>query len=680
MPQTPQYPLQLVFTNSHQPGMQDGDYRITVQQALSFDGHTDALAPSDAGRYLYLSVAGPRFSFDPTLVKSAFPPDKGIGRYSNVLPHIVLNRSTLPWERPIDGTPTGTSWLALLVLTGDEINEYNITPQTVSVGSLMHGSTNPNFPAFALETAQSESDQTTVIDVPLGVLRRGLPPLDDHQRLVHIRELMMNNQPISAGEEDLFPIAVGCRLPAYQSNAEGCEVTVHLVSMEGRADLFNLLGSSDLNDPSLYRLVTLWSWTYTTLPNDKTFADYLTEAAQNHSPDNPQNRLVAPSVATGTQGAALANDLLATGFIPLPHQTRQGNQLISWYRGPFITGTSSNPPSLSEFTGLRSPDQLTRYFSQVGMLDVSYASAWQLAQLLTLQNTSVSTALYNWKRATALIEADPPDSSLPLPLRRPPPMPTSVTAWLDDLALFKHVPFNYLVPAESMLPAESIRFFVIDPLWRAALMDGAFSIGRVLSSDAERDLSHLAPLQQNFSVGTVSGFLLRSHVVEGWPHLQVEGYSSIPQDAQAERFATPLPILRMERLAPDLLLCLFDGNLQTLDLHEVPETIHFGLSYEANPHSVSENGLSGWYKAYRDILNAEEQTPVVDASPYLTPTSGRLDITGLANALQSLADVNDPNAVRDGASQSWWVAFQMIEGVQQVRLMSVPEVVLVMIA
>lgn len=659
MPDTPQYPLQLVFTDSHQPGMHDGDYRITVKQALSFDGQTDALAPDEAARYLYLSVMGPRFSIDPALVKSAFPPDKGVGRYANVLPHLVLNRSTLPWERPISDTPEGMPWLTLLVLTSDEIDTYGITPQTVSVGSLVDGSTNPNFPAFTLETAQSTSDQTTVIDVPLGVLRRGLPSLTDQQRLVHVRELLVNNQPISAGEDDLFPIVVGCRLPAYANSTDGCEVTVHLVSLEGRADLLNLVAGGDTNDPTLYRLVTLWSWSYTSLPDEDSFTTYLTHAADNHPQDNPQNRLVAPQVGGGSQGAALANDLLGAGFVPLPHQTRQGNQLVSWYRGPFITGETGAPPDFSAFTGLRSPDQLARYFSQVGMLDVSYASAWQLGQLLTLQNTAVSTTLYNWKRAAALMQVSPPDSGLPLPVRRPPTMPASIAAWLADLALLKHVPFNYLVPAETLLPAESIRFFVVDPLWRAALLDGAFSVGRVLSEDAERDVSHLAPLQDHFGGGTVSGFLLRSHVVEGWPHLQVEGYDSIPQDVQAEHFATPLPLLQMERLAPDLLLCLFAGSLQTLDLHEVPETIHFGLTHE--------NGT--WTKAYRDIASAEEQT-TVNAAPYITPDSGRLDITGLAGALQSLANANDLNAVRDGASHPWWVAFQMVEGVQKVRLMA----------
>jgi hypothetical protein len=29
-----------------------------------------------------------------------FPPDGSLGEHSNVLPHIILNRSTLPWERP----------------------------------------------------------------------------------------------------------------------------------------------------------------------------------------------------------------------------------------------------------------------------------------------------------------------------------------------------------------------------------------------------------------------------------------------------------------------------------------------------------------------------------------------------------------------------------------------------
>ena len=44
------------------------------------------------------------------------------------------------------------------------------------------------------------------------------------------------------------------------------------------------------------------------------------------------------------------------------------------------------------------------------------------------------------------------------------------------LVLLYPVPFHYLVPHQSLLPSESLRFFHLDDNWVDALVDGAFSI------------------------------------------------------------------------------------------------------------------------------------------------------------------------------------------------------------
>jgi hypothetical protein len=44
-------------------------------------------------------------------------------------------------------------------------------------------------------------------------------------------------------------------------------------------------------------------------------------------------------------------------------------------------------------------DALTRYDPSTGMLDVSYAAAWEIGRLLALRSKSFSAALYNWKRS-----------------------------------------------------------------------------------------------------------------------------------------------------------------------------------------------------------------------------------------------------------------------------------------
>jgi len=64
-------------------------------------------------------------------------------------------------------------------------------------------------------------------------------------------------------------------------------------------------------------------------------------------------------------------------------------------------------------------------------------------------------------------------------------MPEDLTEWLGRLNLLYGVPYNYLIADAEMLPAESIRFFYLDPNWVDALVDGASSIGRVPSSDTQ---------------------------------------------------------------------------------------------------------------------------------------------------------------------------------------------------
>jgi hypothetical protein len=63
----------------------------------------------------------------------------------------------------------------------------------------------------------------------------------------------------------------------------------------------------------------------------------------------------------------------------------------------------------------------------------------------------------------------------------------------------------------------------------------------------------------------VSGLLLRSQIVTGWPTL-------LPEAAGAQR---KLPLLRSARLAPNVLLCLFDGPLESITFRNPPTLLHF---------------------------------------------------------------------------------------------------------
>jgi hypothetical protein len=184
-------------------------------------------------------------------------------------------------------------------------------------------------------------------------------------------------------------------------------------------------------------------------------------------------------------------------------------------------------------------------------------------------------------------------------LDQTPPLPEQTRGWLGRLTLLYGVPFHYLVPDERMLPGESLRFFYVDPMWIEALLDGALSIGRsedvrallnkamaatytqTLIDEAkairqrrqlgpDADLPPLArsPVEGSFEF---SGFLLRSEIVAGWRGFAVSAYPTTAGRAGGGALVT----LRLERLARDILFGLFEGRLQSLEVVQPLEGLHF---------------------------------------------------------------------------------------------------------
>lgn len=275
------------------------------------------------------------------------------------------------------------------------------------------------------------------------------------------------------------------------------------------------------------------------------------------------------------------------------------------------------------------------------------------------------------------------------------PVPTAITDWLGRLHTLIGVPFGYLVPAEQMLPPESIRFFRLDEAWVEALIDGAFSLGRDLTLDQSASLGAavdrivvgpvmalsraaapvhrrsarrrrelraaappvlrlLAPSIEAPSIAASSietssietgspawtGFLLRSSVVAAYPGLGVTVFS-------ADDTETPLEVKRLDRLGPDsdTLFCLVVGDASTIEVHEAPEQLHYGL----DSYDVPESGEPTASKAFHAFDRAADGTvtfrtdgdgkPVillVDLSSSLRPTSPRVvDLTSAGATLGS---------------------------------------------
>lgn len=210
-------------------------------------------------------------------------------------------------------------------------------------------------------------------------------------------------------------------------------------------------------------------------------------------------------------------------------------------------------------------------------------------------------------------------------------IPETVRLWLADKYKMCGIPFRYLVPDEKMLPPESIRFFYVDKNWLSALTAGVLSIGRQTGMDSNINKAaypllvsqslirlpkrrfqqmHENHRQEEIRLNGVampdsieedqilSGFILRSCIAGYWKGIEVSGY-----EKQQKR-----SILRMDMLASDLILCIFDGEIDCVrflepaeDLHFEAEDVHYGTA--DNQISVKEiTGEVGKYTGKKAAL------------------------------------------------------------------------------
>lgn len=632
------------FIQHHQPVLDSGTYRVDLEQTLAIG---DA-SPDGArwNRSLTFVVAGARCAtLAPHEVSGIFPTEGSLGDHTNVLPHITLARSTLPWERSPDGVNHELPWLALLVFWDSDFASPDDRPaeRVLPLGALQ-STPGAKFPTFVPEPWQDPSDSVTVIEVQRALLEAVLPRKSELGLLAHVRQLKQIDRSLKHGSSPVATVFAN-RLPQ-----EGGTSTAYLVSVEGRyqsaSDDFDFQGATA---SERIRLVCLESWRFTCLAREKSFTALLEGVQRNPS------TLRLPDLAEGNDGGA--NEYLRQGYLPVPHALRQGDRTVSWYHGPLSPGDVPDPEPPPALTA----DELMRYDAGTGMFDVSYAAAWQLGRMLTLQNQAVALAMYQWKRGQGIALRQAAQRHATRSLSRMPfraartqtRKPAAVEAWLDDLRILRGVPFEYLVPDERLLPVESLRFFQMDRRWMKCLLDGAESIGRVTEGDRRRAMQLRAASAMDDTGGSITGFLLRSAVVSGWPDLLVDGYSVI---VPGNDFVPPgvdrLHLLRMERLSANVLICLFDGEVKTVDIHLKPETMHFGVDAPTGTPPK-------FHKTLRDKDTGEEIEGSTIDIPWKDEDRGVIDIGALALAMQ--------NVRRRSSFTSAPFALQMIEGVQKVR-------------
>jgi hypothetical protein len=245
-------------------------------------------------------------------------------------------------------------------------------------------------------------------------------------------------------------------------------------------------------------------------------------------------------------------------------------------------------------------------------------------------------------------------------------VPRDLRQWLARLRLLEGLPFCYLAPDSLMLPPESVRFFFVDRNWTDALIQGALSVGTSNSADRaqleqlhrmirdeideeERLVRRPDPREvQKGPAGTLTGFLLRSRVVSGWPGMHVRGYRNevgVDDEIIPESHPSRLKIVRMERLAPAVLLVLFDGVPAVVHMEEPRQGVQFGVRLER----VGETANFRAEVIARNALTSLDVEPERRAQVFFRQGApGVIDMRRTAHSLMTTPGTNMGGAL-DGA-------------------------------
>jgi hypothetical protein len=247
-------------------------------------------------------------------------------------------------------------------------------------------------------------------------------------------------------------------------------------------------------------------------------------------------------------------------------------------------------------------------------------------------------------------------------------LPEYVQFALAQWRLLHDIPFVYLVPDAQLLPGESIRFFDLDGEWLDALATGALQVGATTAVDQARvspaetpaliaSASRYLPMVRDVRRGRatlggdipvadlagddqlVTGFLLRSALVANWPGLSVRAFTTAdvpsgtdPAQWERDHPETVVPLLRLERLAPSVLLALFDGVPALVWFEEPHHGVQLGAQVVGDGYQVPLRGPTG------DPLHV----PNVAVPLRTGPVPGVVDVEALAAALDHAAPLGTP--------------------------------------
>lgn len=318
--------------NVVQKGVPVGNYHATQEYAVSYTAFT----------------LGTDEVFD------AYPANGAVGNFSDTLPFITFNDRTLPWK--FGGRP----YIALLVLKNEEIIEQG-DMAVKEIFTPVSGVYFPDKSHFPNIYTEEKEDLCSFIDISKQTYDDLFPSSSDLPLLAHSKLINLSQTPDKICSKDgYFSVVMANRFVPSDDKTETAS-SCHLVTTFG-------YGEKIPEDNQKVRLISLYHWTIRShSEKGRPFTELISGLSKN-----------CCEIGRGFSGGESSVKL---------HYTRTGELTYSVYHSPLISHENAEIPQI---TSSHTADGRLIYDKQIGIFDVSYASAFQLGRLITLSKTDIA--------------------------------------------------------------------------------------------------------------------------------------------------------------------------------------------------------------------------------------------------------------------------------------------------
>ena len=356
------------------PSVPNGTYTIHAAQSVT---SPEACEFEEQERF---TVAGHAFTLSAEEVFSTCQVHDESGEFGDMLPFLVLENRTFPWENRTCPEKNGVPvpWVALLVVAEGEDAEEKDMPVGELFGKREKGIYYPERAKLPGIFAEKETDICHVVDLPKKLYDEIMPSVDDLPYLCHARRVNLRRTEDSVCARDgFFSVVCGNRfIPS--GDGKPVKSTVHLVS---------LLGMGDLTVPpdcEKVRLVSLYRWhVFSQKKSGENFAALIKGLEEN----------------CGVICDSMDTDLKRQGYSVKKHMTRTGEQTYSLYRPPLVPFLDTEAP---ETENKHTADGRLIYDRENGIFDVTYAAAWQLGRMLALNHPADAEKIAQFRKTQKL--------------------------------------------------------------------------------------------------------------------------------------------------------------------------------------------------------------------------------------------------------------------------------------